>query len=272
MILSNPHTHTFYVDGKDSPEDMARAAFELGFESLGFSEHAHQPAVDTMYGISPENRAKYIFDVNALKVRYAGKMRLWLGFEIDIVSDETASDVDYFIGASHYFVHDDEFAAIDGDPDKLESYVARHFGGSWDRAIESYFESYASFIAQRKPDFIAHFDLIKKSNTKRSWFDESRALTYYGKLAMKQMLPHCDLMELNLGGMLRSGQNEPYPIPELLKYWHDLGGKVIPSTDCHNRALLNGKFDFAPDYMRAAGYEEFTVLGNGEKLFETRRL
>ena len=33
MILSNPHTHTFYVDGKDSPEDMARAAFELGFET-----------------------------------------------------------------------------------------------------------------------------------------------------------------------------------------------------------------------------------------------
>ena len=36
MILQNLHTHSVYADGKDTVAEMARAAFEAGFDSLGF--------------------------------------------------------------------------------------------------------------------------------------------------------------------------------------------------------------------------------------------
>ena len=38
-IRSNVHTHTTFCDGKNSVEEMARAAIDLGFVSLGYSIH-----------------------------------------------------------------------------------------------------------------------------------------------------------------------------------------------------------------------------------------
>ena len=51
LITSNPHTHSTYVDGKNTLEEMIEAALSLGFNALGFSEHARQ-TVDLPYGLS----------------------------------------------------------------------------------------------------------------------------------------------------------------------------------------------------------------------------
>ena len=42
MFYSNAHTHSTWCDGKDSLEDMAQAAIDLGFTDLGFT--CHSPA------------------------------------------------------------------------------------------------------------------------------------------------------------------------------------------------------------------------------------
>ena len=272
MIRSNPHTHTDYVDGKSSAREQIEAALKLGFESLGFSEHAPEGDDPVMCGLTPKTREAYLAEINALRQEYAGGIRIWLGMEIDRISYESGEGLDYFIGASHYFrTSDGILTAIDGSADALESFVQERFGGSWKQAIETYFDEYASYIERRPPSIIAHFDLIRKNNTKRGWFSEDE-LIEPGKAAMRRMVRHCDLMEINLGGMLRSNQKTPYPMPELLRYWHELGGRVIPSTDCHNSALLGGCFEDCLDYMREAGYREYTVLGTGDSLFETRKL
>ena len=272
MIRSNPHTHSDYVDGKSPARETVERALKLGFESLGFSEHAYQPGIDSFCGLSFENREKYLNEIRSLQREYAGKIRIWVGLEIDRVSPETGEGLDYFIGASHYFTDEDgRYAAIDGDPEALESYVSTRFGGDWNRAIKRYFDDYAAAIERQKPTLIAHFDLIRKNNTKRHWFDED-ALLEPGKAAMRRMIACCDLMEINTGGMVRSGQLSPYPTLDLLKYWRSLGGKVTVSSDCHNSLLLDGAFGEAEKLMRLAGYGEYTVLGTGESLLETRRL
>ena len=38
---SNIHSHTTFVDGRDTAEEMVLAALRLGFHTLGFSEHGH---------------------------------------------------------------------------------------------------------------------------------------------------------------------------------------------------------------------------------------
>ena len=272
MILSNPHTHTDYVDGKSPARAQIEQALSLGFVSLGFSEHAHEGDDPVMCGLKSEDREKYIREIRALQSEYAGRLRVFLGMEIDRISDETGEGLHYFIGASHYFrAEDGTLAAIDGDADALESFVRDYFHGSWTRAIETYFEEYAAYIERRPPSIIAHFDLIRKNNTKRHWFEEEMLLEP-GKAALRRMVKACDLMEINLGGMLRSNQPTPYPMPALLRYWRALGGRVIPSTDCHNSALLGGNLDYCEDYMRAASYTEYTILGVGDDLFETRAL
>ena len=39
----NYHTHTTFCDGKASPEETARIAFEKKFDILGFSGHSMYP-------------------------------------------------------------------------------------------------------------------------------------------------------------------------------------------------------------------------------------
>ncbi len=273
MILSNPHTHTELVDGKSPARDSVERALELGFESLGFSEHAFQGRVDSLYALTPEKRAKYVEQIRSLQKEYAGRLRIWLGMEVDRVSPEDASGLDYFIGANHYLIAPDgSCAGVDGDPDRLEAFVNAQYGGSWDSAIEQYYSDYAEYIEQRRPTFIAHFDLIRKGNLRRSWFKEDGALLTLGKEAMRRMIKSCALMEVNTGGMVRSGQLSPYPIQPLLNYWHELGGEVIPASDCHNCLYLDGAFDAAEDAMRRAGYSEYRVLGRGDELIEVRAL
>ena len=44
MLLQNLHTHTVFGDGKNTAEEMVRAAIAAGCGSLGFSEHSRMPA------------------------------------------------------------------------------------------------------------------------------------------------------------------------------------------------------------------------------------
>ena len=271
MIRSNPHTHTNYVDGKSPAREQIEAALQLGFVSLGFSEHAPEGDPKQFCGLTSEDRDRYVAEINALKKEYEGRLRVWLGMEIDRISDESGEGLDYFIGASHYFLADGAHAGVDGDADRLEAFVNAHFGGNWKKAVETYFEEYAASIERRPPSIIAHFDLIRKNNFKRHWFEEDTAFIACGKAAMERMIRCCDLMELNLGGLLRSGQKTPYPLPELLAHWRRLGGRVIPSTDCHYSPLLAAPA-MTEDYLREAGYREYVRLGEKDALFVTEKL
>ena len=45
-MIQNLHTHTTFCDGKNTPEEMVRAALSLGMDSLGFSGHGPSSAPD----------------------------------------------------------------------------------------------------------------------------------------------------------------------------------------------------------------------------------
>ena len=57
-MLANYHTHSVYCDGRDTPAEMAQAAFDLGFGALGFSGH-RDPAFSPC-GMTREKEAAYV--------------------------------------------------------------------------------------------------------------------------------------------------------------------------------------------------------------------
>lgn len=272
-ILSNPHTHSTYVDGKNTLDEMAQKAHSLGFVSLGFSEHAEQ-VIDGSVGLTPEKEARYIEDVNRLKSEYAGVMRIWRGLERDRLSPSDKTKYEYILAANHYLISESgAWAAVDGDADKLEAWVNAHAAGNWHRAAAQYFDTYAAYVESIRPDIIAHFDLIAKGNRKRYWFDENHpAYLKAGYSAMDRMIQVCKVMEVNTGGIARSNQPCPYPIAPFLAYWHDIGGEVIPSSDCHRIHQLDAWFEEAPDYIAKAGYKKILRLGSHDRLFEKEEL
>lgn len=42
-LTSSTHNHTNLCDGRNTPDEMARAALEAGFTDFGFSGHSYAP-------------------------------------------------------------------------------------------------------------------------------------------------------------------------------------------------------------------------------------
>ena len=74
-ISSNAHTHTQFGDGRSTAEEIVLRALELGFTSLGFSEHA-----DTEI---PVDWNAYIAEIDRLKAACGDRLRIRTGIELD---------------------------------------------------------------------------------------------------------------------------------------------------------------------------------------------
>ena len=109
----NLHTHTTYADGKDTPEEMILQALELGFDSLGFSEHSYLCYSRAARQMFPEATERYKAEVRALKEKYRGRIDIFCGLELDAYSDPPEG-FDYIIGSVHYLDLDGQVLTFDG--------------------------------------------------------------------------------------------------------------------------------------------------------------
>ena len=116
------HMHTTYCDGKDTAEAMARSAIENGLAFAGISGHAFTPH-DQSYCMSRAATQQYIDEINTLKKKYAGSIRLLLGTEFDRYSDVDTAPYDYYIGSVHYVFSEEGRR-------KRNEILTRHSGGS----------------------------------------------------------------------------------------------------------------------------------------------
>lgn len=267
VTASCHHAHTRFVDGHNTPEEMAQAAADLGFVSLGLSEHARQD-FDPVYGLSQQGEKEYVEQVLALKEKFAGRIALHLGLELDQQGRKGDYPYEYLIGAKHYLRLDQGWQAVDGALDQVKDMVRQRFGGDWVAMAAQYFDELADFICQTRPQVIGHFDLISKFNEGSALFDESSpAYVKAGCQALERMAGSGALLEVNTGAIGRGYRTQPYPAMPFLKRWRELGGGVILGSDCHDASWLAVGYDLAEARMRQAGYTSAWRLGR-EALFE----
>ena len=76
------HTHSYYSDGKASPEEMVLAAIEKGLAEIGISDHSYT-FFDESYCVKKDKIAAYKKEIAALKEKYKGKISVLCGVEQD---------------------------------------------------------------------------------------------------------------------------------------------------------------------------------------------
>lgn len=273
-ILSTHHAHTSYVKGgKNTAEEMVIAAIRAGFRSVGLSEHGAQK-IDPLYGLREEDVPRCIAEVRALREKYAGRIRVHLGVERDMYSDARRGDYDYVIGSLHYIVRGGDVYAADGSLGPLLECRDRYFGGSGEALAREYFDELARYALDYRPDVVGHFDLIRKPNAEGGLYDpDDPALLDAEYRALEAVFRSGALLEVNTGGMARGYLDTPYPELRMLRFWHDLGGRVIVGSDSHAADTIDYAFGQMPDLLRAAGFDTFWELGGeGEELFAERKL
>lgn len=271
-MKANVHTHTDFCDGKDSPAEMARAAAAKGFTTLGFSAHCAYP-FSSDWHIHIEDIPRYRAAIKALQAEYAGKMKIFCGFEADYIEGALHPDrtvlaafaPDFIIGSVHYVPSDKKtpspLLTVDDTAEKVAQWLSVCFDDDGARAVKAYFKAVRSMVRESDFDVVGHADLVKKRNKTLSFFDEKAG--WYKteiKKTAEAIARTGKIVEINTGGIARGATDETYPSAEMLYHLRKNGAEITINSDAHTADTLDTAFDTAIQTAAEAGYTSFLCL------------
>lgn len=242
MFYSNAHTHSTWCDGKDTLEDMAQAAIDLGFTDLGFT--CHSPALFDPSCLGVQNEVAYQAALRDLKEKLAGELTISLGLEWDYYSADPIDGYDYTIGSVHYFPpRQGIFRSVDESPESLMKTLDEWYQGDKMQMVRDYYDTVVKHINQNQSKIVGHFDLITKFNEKQPWLDEEG--TEYQAIALQALNHVIDIIEtydgmveINTGAISRNWRTTPYPNPFLLKQLKERDCPIIITSDSHETTSI----------------------------------
>ena len=256
MRHSNLHTHTVFSDGKNTPREMAERAEELGFASLGFSEHSETdfyPGDCMNHSLYPIYRQT----VDALKEEWEGVMDLYCGIEKDLYSEIAPEDFDYVIGSVHYLQTPDGFSPIDYSLKRQMEYVEHYGKGDPLEYAKRYYESVVHHTERCPYTIQGHFDLVNKFGL----FDGAgEAYQRVALEAMDAVLERIPFIEVNTGAIARGYRTEPYPEDFLLAHLKKRGARLVINGDSHRLEHLRFHFDETVEKLKKYGFSSVWQL------------
>lgn len=256
MRYCSLHTHSVFSDGKHTLEENVISAIEKGICVLGFSDHSFTPC-DTSYCMKTEDYPAYLAEIARLKEKYKDKIELLAGIELDYDSDPDTSLFDYRIASVHYIIRDGVVYPIDHSKVQQEQCVAEAFDGDVEKMAKCYFQQLTDHVKRCKPTFVGHFDVITKFGLMP---EDSPTYRQIAADALKEILQVCPYVEMNTGAISRGYRQTPYPAAYLLEAIKQQGGKILLSSDSHQKENLDFWFDEAVALLRQAGFECIQVL------------
>lgn len=238
--MENYHSHTEFCDGRASMSEMAKAAFEAGFQEWGISPHSpiccHSGA-----NMKKEDMNAFILESSRLKQEYAGKMRILTGMEIDYVSDSFGPHTDYFkslpldyrIGSVHFVrTKDGRPVDVDGPAERFLKYLDSEYDGNIRYVAETYFKMELEMLEHGGFDIIGHLDKIG-DNGSHAW-KELEDQAWYADLVEKVIAKAVEkgvIIEINTKKFDTGHRFFPAE-----RWWHLLkkyNAKLVLSTDAH---------------------------------------
>jgi histidinol-phosphatase (PHP family) len=237
--------HSVLSDGKNTYEEMIRAAIEKGLDEIGFSDHICLKPVD--WSIDRIDLPVMVEQVQLLQEKYQDQITIKLGAEVDYLEgmeEEIAQltdslPLDYVIGSVH-FIGDWNF-----DTDKS-------LYGKWsnDHLYERYFDLIQKAARTGLFDIIGHMDIIKKFRVYPET-NQSGLINDTLKIIKDQDL----VVELNTGGFDRPCA-EFTPSPSIIErcFYHQI--PVTLTSDAHRTEQIGRHFHSAHELLQSVGYKE----------------
>mgnify|MGYP000075830994 CR=1 FL=1 len=273
MSWFNYHTHCNYCDGKYPAEEYVLAAINKGFFSLGFSSHFPLP-FSAKFAMAEERLADYLAQIESLCNKYACKIDIYTGAEVDYIPEQRtvkdaavqAAELDYTIGSIHFV---DSF--FDGTPWQVDGRHLEFLRGLKDifhydiqQAVRRYYALTREMIKQTQPTIIGHLDKIKVQNWDNQFFDE-RERWYHNEVmaTLETIQKYGGILEVNTRGIYKRKALTTFPSPWILEIALDLDIPVTLSCDAHHPDELKLEFKKTAAMLRDLGYQTLQVLSNG---------
>lgn len=251
MKFWNLHTHSTFSDGKNSIDEMVKAAIDRGFCAIGMSDHSYT-ACDESYCMKPAQYPEYLAQIKKAKETYQGQIEVFIGMELDYFSDVDRSLFDYIIGSVHYVEANGIYYAVDHAAAIQQKCVDESFGGDFNAMAKRYYEELTTHILATHADIVGHFDVIAKF----SLFDESDPIYQRTALeAMDAILETDAIFEVNTGAMARGYRKIPYPVDFLLRHILEKKGRITWGADCHATQNTDYAFCETLQLLRSLGFK-----------------
>lgn len=252
MQKSNFHTHTIYSDGGDTVREMTETAIGLGFTALGFSDHSFAKS-ELDYCMKAGEIRKNYDEIRSVGAEYSDRLAVYAGIELDAESERPEYldfEYDYIISSVHEIVRRGVSMPIDESADMQVKLVNDLFRGDWGEFAKVYYDALVNHVNRNKTDIVGHFDLV----TKYSLMPEDERYIGYALEAVREIMKTCRTFELNTGAMARGYRTSPYPAGFIIDEIKSRGGRIIITSDCHDRSKLTCWFDEAEKLLRAHGF------------------
>ena len=272
VSLHGGHSGEFCEHAEGRLEDVLKAAVTAGYHTFGVTEHAPRTELRFLYPTEKEkgftvkrleeNFRNYIRAIDELANRFAERLIVLRGFEIEVVPTDgyrdkmlayrEAGDFDYMVGSVHYV---DE-VSIDGEIEDFHG-IRDGIGGLEALAVR-YYQTVTDMIEALQPELIGHLDLLRKNAGPDAALD-TPSIRRAADLALEAARACGAILDLNTAAY-RKGLSTPYPEPWLVKRASDMGIGFCFGDDSHSPAQVGAGLDDARDYLLANGVERVTVL------------
>jgi histidinol-phosphatase (PHP family) len=268
----NLHQHSLFSDGKAEAFVYVEKAIEIGFSSIGFSEHSPLP-FQTSFSLSGQNIQNYIDDIEELKIKHGDKLEIFRALEMDyipVLSEDFnfwagKCKTDYLIGSVHLVSsgNGNPLWFIDGpSPDTYDDGLIKFFGADIKKAVKAFFHQTNQMIETQEFDIIGHLDKIKMHNADRFFNDENK---WYRKLldeTLELIKSKNLIVEINTRGIYKKRSSKLFPDDYALWRVKDLDIPIIISSDAHHPDEIDRLFDFSLDYLKQIGFSKMMKFSN----------
>jgi histidinol-phosphatase (PHP family) len=219
-------------------EEFVERAIECGLKTIGFADHNPLPnSLGANVRMGEAELDDYVQCVFDLRRRYAGRIEVLLGLEMDYLEDledyleeqVARHPWDYIIGSIHYL-----------DAECRQISWPRNFTGETAWLYSRYFELVRKMVASGLCDIVAHFDVPKRSgraHTEHQLGDITRTL--------KEILRVGLCLEVNTSGYRHPELPRPdtYPTRTIIAEAVALGIPLAVNSDAHTPDDVALKFD-----------------------------
>ena len=273
--LTNYHSHSLYCDGRAGMEDFVRFALSEGFTSYGFSSHAPLP-FSTAWTMEWDIMDDYLSEFHRLKEKYAGRIELYIGLEIDYLDETYNASIPYFqelpldyrIGSIHFLpvserLVEENMVCIDGSFREYAHSVERHFEGDVRLLVKRFFDTTMKMIEAGGIDIVGHMDKIYMNGQKYEIFNFEE--DWYRKPfeACLDLVQEKELMvEVNTKNWTK--KKELYPRVEYLSRMREMNIPVMVNSDCHYPDLVNDGRKEVFELLKQAGFKSTRELVKGK--------
>jgi histidinol-phosphatase (PHP family) len=273
MVVTNYHMHNTYCDGLSETKDYVLKALKEGMISIGFSSHA-PVSFNSYFNMKKESLENYLKEIDYFKEKYAGKIEIYTGLEMDYLFQ---ADVDYFnrfqekiqyrIGSVHYLWDEEHknFYSTDGTFEEVQKTFQDLGKGDHKLCVKKYYQELIRILKTQNFEILGHLDIIKKQNKGNCFFNEQEP--WYAEMieeVLETVKQRGVLIEVNTGGILRGYIQETYPSKWIIEKCNKKNIPILLSSDAHREEDIVGYLEEVGRELKTMGFSHQKALIEGK--------